>query len=63
MDSNSLPERYIAYFAGVGFIGRNNLVITKKYGSYVFLGEIITDLDIAEEDKRNFNESLRWVQR
>lgn len=56
VDSNSLPERYIAYFAGVGFIGRNNLVITKKYGSYVFLGEIITDLDIAGEDKRNFNE-------
>jgi len=46
VDSNALPERYIAKLAGVGFIGKNNTLITKKYGSYVFLGEIITDLII-----------------
>lgn len=56
VDSNSLPERYIAYLAGVGFIGRNNMIITRKYGSYVFLGEIITDLEIDCEDKRKFDE-------
>lgn len=46
VDSNSLPERYLAKISGVGFIGKNNMIITKKYGSYVFLGEIITDLDL-----------------
>lgn len=56
VDSNTLPERYIAYLAGVGFIGKNNLVITKKYGSYVFLGEIITDLEIYDEDKGTFDD-------
>lgn len=55
VDSNFLPERYIAYLAGVGFIGKNNLIITKKYGSYVFLGEIITDLEI-EINERNYEE-------
>ena len=55
VDSNTLPERYIAYLAGVGFIGKNNMLITKKYGSYVFLGEIITDLEIPCEDKRAFH--------
>lgn len=55
VDSNFLPERYIAYLAGVGFIGKNNLIITKKYGSYVFLGEIITDLEI-ETNERNYEE-------
>ena len=50
VDSNTLPERYIAQLAGVGFIGKNNNLITEKYGSYVFLGEIITDL-IIEPDK------------
>jgi epoxyqueuosine reductase len=50
VDSNALPERYIAYNSGVGFIGKNNTLITEKYGSYVFLGEIITDLTI-EPDK------------
>ena len=56
VDSNTLPERYIAYLAGIGFIGRNNMIITKKYGSYVFLGEIITDLEIDCSDQRSFKE-------
>ncbi|WP_125153409.1 tRNA epoxyqueuosine(34) reductase QueG [Clostridium rectalis] len=51
VDSNALPERYIANLCGIGFIGKNNMLITKKYGSYVFLGEIITDIDL-EEDKK-----------
>lgn len=45
-DNNGLPERYIAYTAGVGDIGRNHMLITKKYGSYVFLGEIMTNLEL-----------------
>lgn len=51
VDSNELLERYIANLAGVGFIGKNNMLITEQYGSYVFLGEIITSLKI-EEDSR-----------
>lgn len=46
VDSNPLPERYIASLSGIGFIGKNNTLITEKYGSYVFLGEIITDLHV-----------------
>ena len=44
VDSNPLPERYLAKLCGVGFIGKNNMIITEKYGSYVFLGEIITNI-------------------
>ena len=51
-DTNNLPERYIAYLSGVGTIGKNSLIYTEKYGSYVFLGEIITDAVISE----NFSE-------
>jgi epoxyqueuosine reductase len=50
-DNNSLPERFLASMGGIGFIGKNNTLITEKYGSYVFLGEIITDL-IMEEDMK-----------
>lgn len=56
VDSNTLPERYLAFISGVGFIGKNNLIITEKHGSYVFLGEIITDLELYDEDKRSFND-------
>lgn len=62
VDSNTLPERYIAYLAGVGFIGRNNLLITQKYGSYVFLGEIITDLEIECQDQRRQDEISRYAE-
>jgi epoxyqueuosine reductase len=48
VDNNPLPERYIANLSGIGFIGKNNMIITEKYGSFVFLGEIITDLEIEE---------------
>lgn len=49
VDSNPLPERYIAYLSGIGFLGKNNMLITKKYGSYVFLGEIITDIKVLPD--------------
>lgn len=62
VDSNTLPERYIAYLAGIGFIGRNNMLITKKYGSYVFLGEIITDLYIACKDCRTFSQIKEYEE-
>ncbi|MEG1870755.1 MAG: tRNA epoxyqueuosine(34) reductase QueG [Peptostreptococcaceae bacterium] len=60
VDSNALPERYIGYLAGLGIIGKNNMLITKKYGSYVFLGEIITDLDIYCEDLGSFEGLIKY---
>ncbi|WP_058952748.1 tRNA epoxyqueuosine(34) reductase QueG [Clostridium tyrobutyricum] len=50
VDSNMLPERYIAKLCGIGFLGKNNMLITKRYGSYVFLGEIITDLALGNSE-------------
>ncbi len=54
VDSHGLPERYMAYLAGVGFIGRNQMLITKKYGSYVFLGELLIDQVIPCEEVGQF---------
>lgn len=62
VDSNTLPERYIAYLAGIGFIGRNNMLITKKYGSFVFLGEIITDLNMECKDSRTFRQIKEYKE-
>lgn len=62
VDSNCLPERYLAYISGLGFIGKNNMIITKDYGSYVFLGEIITDLEIYEDDKRKFEDINKFKE-
>lgn len=62
VDSNTLPERYIAYLAGIGFIGKNNMLITKRYGSYVFLGEIITDLELVEKEERDLETLLKYSE-
>lgn len=62
VDSNTLPERYIAYLAGIGFIGRNNMIITERYGSYVFLGEIITDLELECVDIHTFHDIKQYKE-
>ncbi|MEG0691915.1 MAG: DUF1730 domain-containing protein [Oscillospiraceae bacterium] len=46
VDSSPIPEVFCAVKAGLGFRGKNNLLITKKYGSYVVLGEIVTDMQL-----------------
>ena len=43
-DNSPLPEVYAAYLAGLGVIGKNGLLITPDFGSYVFIGEIVTTL-------------------
>lgn len=49
-DNSPIPEVFAAAMAGLGIKGDNGLLITKKYGSYVFLGEIVTDLQIDTTD-------------
>ncbi len=42
-DHSPIEEREAAAKAGLGMIGKNGLLITEPYSSYVFLGELITD--------------------
>ncbi len=42
VDSAPILERSFAYASGIGFIGKNNMLIVPEYGSYVFLAEILT---------------------
>jgi len=42
VDSAPLLERSFAAMSGVGFIGKNNMLIVPGYGSYSFLVEILT---------------------
>ena len=45
-DHSPVDEINAAALAGLGIIGRNGLLITEKYSSFVFIGEIVTDLTI-----------------
>lgn len=46
VDTAPVLERYWATKAGLGFIGKNSLLIIPKKGSYFFLGELILNLDL-----------------
>ena len=48
-DHSPIAETEAAARAGLGVIGKNHLLLTEKYSSYIFLGEIITDAQIPCE--------------
>lgn len=49
VDSAPLMERYWAVQSGVGRIGRNGLLIVPRFGSFCFLGEIVTTLELPAD--------------
>lgn len=46
-DNSPLPEVYGAFVSGCGILGENGLIFDREYGSYVFIGTILTDMYIA----------------
>lgn len=47
VDTGPLQERIFAKHAGIGWIGKNTLVLNQHMGSWFFLGAVLTTLDLA----------------
>lgn len=48
-DTAPIQDKVWAQRAGLGWIGKNSNLITRNYGSWVFLGEIITNLNLTPD--------------
>jgi epoxyqueuosine reductase len=46
VDENQHVDREAASRAGVGFYGKNTMIITRRHGSWVVLGTLVTDIEI-----------------
>jgi len=48
-DTGPVQDKVWAERAGIGWIAKNSNVITREYGSWVFLGEVLTNLELAPD--------------
>lgn len=50
VDTAPLLEREFAQLAGLGWIGKNTLLLNKQFGSWFFLAALLTDIELACDD-------------
>jgi epoxyqueuosine reductase len=55
VDSAPVLEKTWASKAGLGWIGKNSLLINQQLGSYFFIGELILDIEIKPLETRTVN--------
>lgn len=48
-DTGPVQDKVWAQQAGIGWIAKNGNVITREYGSWVFLGEVLTNLELKSD--------------
>ncbi len=63
VDDGPLLERAVARRAGLGWFGKNTNILTATHGSWVFLGSLITDLELEPDEplKKSCGDCVRCI--
>ncbi|GGA85680.1 tRNA epoxyqueuosine(34) reductase QueG [Ornithinibacillus halotolerans] len=51
VDTGELSDKAVAERAGIGFVGKNTILITEEYGSFVYLGEMMTNIPFVPDNQ------------
>jgi epoxyqueuosine reductase len=49
VDTKPISDRAMAIRAGIAWLGKNSNVISPQFGSWIFLGELLTDLELTPD--------------
>ena len=60
-DHSPIDEVGAALISGLGMVGDNGLIINEKYGSYVFIGDVVTDIPADELGATKIREVKRCM--
>ncbi len=55
VDTGPVVERVYARYAGLGWIGKNTCLLNQQLGSWLFLGVIVTSIDVASDRAPHLN--------
>ena len=63
VDDGPMNDRAAAERAGVGWFGKNTNILTQSHGSWVFLGQVVTDLALTPDSPllKNCGECVRCI--
>lgn len=49
VDTSPISDRAMAIRGGIAWLGKNSSAISPRFGSWIFLGELLTDLDLQPD--------------
>mgnify|MGYP001212479934 CR=1 FL=1 len=65
VDDGPMNDRAVAERAGIGWFGKNTNILTKNYGSWVFLSQILTTLNLKPDKplKKNCGTCIKCIDK
>lgn len=55
VDTGPIVERVLAKYAGIGWIAKNTCIINQKNGSWMFLGVVLTSIELCSQSTKDFS--------